>query len=209
MSDETRRWILATANPHKVRELSDILAAAGADVALEPLPEGVAMPEETGTTFLANARLKARAVLAATGHAALADDSGLEVDALGGEPGVFSARYAGVDGASADAANNAKLLAELAGIHGPNRRARFRCVLVLAAPGVPEVVAQGAIEGFILPELRGPGGFGYDPLFQPEGDSRSLAEYAPEEKNRVSHRGQAARQLLALVHGRGAGRPPS
>jgi len=201
------RWVLATANPHKVGELAAILAAAGAAVQLEPLPPGMALPEETGNTFLANARLKARAALAATGQAALADDSGLEVDALGGEPGVLSARYAGVAGAGANAANNAKLLAELAGIHGPNRRARFRCVLVLAVPDSPEVVAQGTIEGFILPTLRGLGGFGYDPLFQPEGDTRSLAEYAAEEKNRVSHRGQAARQLLALLTARGGLEP--
>jgi XTP/dITP diphosphohydrolase len=202
------RWVLATANPHKARELEAIFAAAGAPVALESLPAGFAMPEETGTTFLANARLKARTALAATGRTSLADDSGLEVDALGGEPGVFSARYAGVSGPGADDANNARLLAELEGIHGPNRRARFRCVLVLAAPGVPELVAQGAIEGFVLPALRGPGGFGYDPLFQPEGDARSLAEFAPEEKNRVSHRGQAARQLLALLAGRAGGPAP-
>jgi XTP/dITP diphosphohydrolase len=199
------RWILATANPHKVHELSTLLASAGADLVLEPLPAGVALPEETGTTFLANARLKAQAVVQATGQVALADDSGLEVDALGGEPGVHSARYAG-EGAG-DAANNAKLLAELLGIHGPNRRARFRCVLVLAAPGRPEVVAQGAIEGFVLPALRGAGGFGYDPLFNPEGDARSLAEYAPDEKNRVSHRGQAARQLLHLLAARGSLEP--
>lgn len=199
------RWILATANAHKVQELAAILAGAGAGIELLPLPAGVTLPEETGTTFLANARLKARAVVAATGQVALADDSGLEVDALGGDPGVLSARYAGA-GAD-DAANNAKLLAELAGIHGPNRRARFRCVLVLAAPGVPEVVAQGALEGFVLPSLRGAGGFGYDSLFQPEGDARSLAEYAPAEKNRVSHRGQAARQLLTLVNTRGGLEP--
>ncbi len=199
------RWILATANAHKVQELAAILAGAGAGIELLPLPAGVTLPEETGTTFLANARLKARAVVAATGQAALADDSGLEVDALGGDPGVLSARYAGA-GAD-DAANNAKLLAELAGIHGPNRRARFRCVLVLAAPGVPEVVAQGALEGFVLPSLRGAGGFGYDSLFQPEGDARSLAEYAPAEKNRVSHRGQAARQLLTLVNTHGGLEP--
>jgi len=201
------RWVVATANPHKVEELAAILATAGAAVALEPLPPDVILPEETGTTFLANARLKARAALAATGRPALADDSGLEVDALGGDPGVFSARYAGVAGAGADAANNAKLLAELAGIHGPNRRARFRCVLVLAAPNAPEIVAQGAIEGFILPAPHGGGGFGYDPLFQPEGDTRSLAEYAREEKNRVSHRGQAARQLLAHLSARGGLEP--
>lgn len=197
------RWVLASANPHKVAELTAILRAAGAPVELEPLPPGVVLPAETGTTFLANARLKARAGLAATGRPTLADDSGLEVDALGGEPGVLSARYAGITGPGADQANNAKLLAELAGIHGPNRRARFRCVLVFAAPGQPEVVAQGAIEGHVLPALKGEGGFGYDPLFRPEGHAtRSLAEYAPEEKNRVSHRGQAARQLLSLLAAR-------
>ena len=197
--------MLATANRHKVGEIAALLGAAGAAVELAPLPAGVDLPEETGNTFLANARLKARAVVAATGQVALADDSGLEVDALGGDPGVFSARYAG-PGAD-DAANNAKLLAELAGIHGPNRRARFRCVLVLARPDGPEIVAQGAIEGFVLPALRGGGGFGYDPLFQPEGDTRSLAEYAPEEKNRVSHRGQAVRQLLSLLETRGGLEP--
>ena len=199
------RWILATANPHKVEELSTLLKAAGKDLVLEPLPKEVTLPEETGTTFLANARLKAHAVARATGRVALADDSGLEVDALGGEPGVHSARYAGVG--AGDLANNRRLLAELAKIHGPNRRARFRCVLVLAWPGQPEVVAQGAIEGFVLPALQGAGGFGYDPLFNPEGDARSLAEYAPEEKNRVSHRGQAARQLLHLLAARGGLEP--
>ncbi len=199
------RWIVATANPHKVEELAALFA--GGPVELEPLPAGLVLPEETGHTFLANARLKARAVVAATGRPALADDSGLEVVAIGGDPGVHSARYAGVAGAGADGANNAKLLAELTGIHGPNRRARFRCVLVLAAPEVPELVAQGAIEGFILPVEQGAGGFGYDPLFQPEGDTRSLAEYGREEKNRVSHRGQAARQLLDLLAARG-GREP-
>jgi XTP/dITP diphosphohydrolase len=198
---ERPRWILATANPHKVAELAAILEAAGADAVLEPLPAGFAMPEETGATFLANARIKARAALAATGRTVLADDSGLEVDALGGEPGVRSARWAGVAGDGADAANNAKLLAELAGIHGPNRRARFRCTLVLAAPDRPEVVAHGAIEGFVADAPRGPGGFGYDPLFVPEGDARSLAEYASGEKHRVSHRGQAARRLLELLAG--------
>ncbi len=198
-------WVLATANAHKVEELAAIFAtAAAADaVELEPLPAGVVLPEETGNSFLANARLKARAVVAATGRAALADDSGLEVDAIGGDPGVLSARYAGVAGAGADAANNAKLLTELTGIHGPNRRARFRCVLVVASPEGPEIVAQGAIEGFILSAAQGDGGFGYDPLFQPEGDTRSLAEYAPEEKNRISHRGQAARQLVSLLSARG------
>jgi len=185
------RWVLATANAHKVAELQRMFD--GLDVTLVAKPAAVAMPEETGKTFLANARLKARAVAEATGEVALADDSGLEVDALGGHPGVFSARYAGP--AATDADNNAKLLAELAGIHGPNRRARFRCVLVLAAPDGREVTAEGRIEGFVLEAARGAGGFGYDPLFQPEGDTRSFAEYAPTEKNAVSHRGRAAFKL--------------
>jgi len=190
------RWVVATANPHKVDELSALFA--GLDVTLVPRPAELAMPEETGNTFLANARLKARAIAQATGEVALADDSGLEVDALGGEPGVFSARWAGVDGAGADAANNAKLLAELEGIHGPNRRARFRSVLVLVAPDGKEVSAEGRVEGFVLDAARGTAGFGYDPLFRPEADNetgRSFAEYAAEEKNAVSHRGRAAARL--------------
>jgi XTP/dITP diphosphohydrolase len=189
---EVARWVVASANAHKVHELAELFR--GAPVALEPRPADVAAPEETGTTFLANARLKARAIAVATGLVALADDSGLEVDALGGDPGVRSARYAG-EGAS-DADNNRRLLAELTGIHGANRRARFRCVLALVAPDGREVTAEGRIEGFVRLEPAGEGGFGYDPLFQPEGDTRSLAEYAPEEKNAVSHRGNAARKLL-------------
>jgi XTP/dITP diphosphohydrolase len=185
------RWVLATANAHKAAELARMFD--GLEVTIVPRPADVAMPEETGKTFLANARLKARAVALATGEVALADDSGLEVDALGGDPGVLSARYAGE--AADDAANNARLLAELAGIHGPNRRARFRCVLVLASPDGREVTAEGRIEGFVLEAAQGAGGFGYDPLFQPEGDTRSFAEYAPEEKNAVSHRGRAATKL--------------
>jgi XTP/dITP diphosphohydrolase len=188
-------WVVATANAHKLRELSVLFEGLG--VALLPRPEGLAMPEETGATFLANARLKARAIALATGEVALADDSGLEVDALGGEPGVHSARWAGEPGG--DAANNAKLLAELRGIHGANRRARFRCVLVLAAPDGRELTAEGRFEGFVLEAPRGEGGFGYDPLFQPEGDTRTLAEYAGDEKNAVSHRGRAARRLREML----------
>ena len=185
------RWVVASANPHKVAELARLFA--GLEVTLVPRPAHVPLPEETGRTFLANARLKARAVAEATGEVALADDSGIEVDALGGDPGVLSARYAG-EGAT-DARNNAKLLAELQGIHGPNRRGRFRCVLALVAPGGREVTAEGRIEGFLLEAARGAGGFGYDPLFQPEGDTRSFAEYAPHEKDAVSHRGRAAQKL--------------
>jgi XTP/dITP diphosphohydrolase len=189
------RWVVATANAHKVMELGELFDGLG--VELVALPEGVVMPEESGATFLANARLKARAIARATGEIALADDSGLEVDALGGEPGVHSARYAGA-GAS-DQANNAKLLAELSGIHGANRRARFRCVLALVSPDGRELTADGRIEGFVLDAPRGMGGFGYDPLFQPEGDTRALAEYAGPEKNAVSHRGRAARRLREIL----------
>jgi len=189
------RWVVATANAHKVRELAALLD--GLPVDLVARPEGLAMPEETGNTFLANARIKARAIAQATGEVALADDSGLEVDALGGDPGVISARYAG-EGAS-DADNNAKLLAELSGIHGPNRRARFRCVLALVAPDGRELTADGRCEGFVLDAERGAGGFGYDPLFQPEGDTRALAEYAEAEKNAISHRGRAARKLREML----------
>jgi XTP/dITP diphosphohydrolase len=185
-------WVVASANAHKVEELRALFA--NAPVALEPRPASVPVPEETGTTFLANARLKARALAQATGRVVLADDSGLEVDALGGEPGVRSARYAG-EGAG-DADNNARLLKQLEGIHGPNRRARFRCVLALVAPDGKEVTAEGRIEGFVRTEPAGGGGFGYDPLFTPEGDTRSLAEYAAAEKNAVSHRGRAAQKLL-------------
>lgn len=189
------RWVVATANAHKVRELAALFEGMG--VMLVAKPPELEMPEETGTTFLANARLKARAVARATGEVALADDSGIEVDALGGEPGIHSARYAGEP--SSDPANNARLLAELAGIHGPNRRARFRCVLALVAPDGRELTADGRLEGFVLEAERGEGGFGYDPLFQPEGDTRALAEYAEEEKNAVSHRGRAARRLREML----------
>jgi len=197
------RWIVATANAHKLRELQTLFDGIG--VTIEPRPEGLAMPEETGTTFLANARLKARAIAEATGEVALGDDSGLEVDALGGDPGVLSARYAGEP--SDDQANNRKLLEELRGIHGANRRARFRCVLALVAPDGKELTADGRFEGFVLEDAKGTGGFGYDPLFQPEGDTRSLAEYADDEKNAVSHRGRAARRLRDMLERLGRTRP--
>ena len=190
--DAPVRWVVASANANKLEELRALFA--GVPVALESRPSDLDVPEETGTSFLANARLKARAVARATGQVALADDSGLEVDALGGDPGVRSARYAGADASDAD--NNRRLLDELDGIHGVNRRARFRCVLALVAPDGREVTAEGRIEGFVRLEPAGGGGFGYDPLFQPEGDTRSLAEYAPAEKNAVSHRGRAAQKLL-------------
>lgn len=191
MSGPRPVWILASGNRHKHAEVAALLADA--PVELRALPDGFGMPEETGATLLANARLKARAVAAASGEVAVADDTGLEVDALGGEPGVRSSRYAGEDVSYAD--NNRLLLERLRGVHGVNRRARFRCVLVLADPAGKEVVAEGRVEGFILDAPRGEAGFGYDPLFLPEGGERTLAELSVAEKNSLSHRARAVEAL--------------
>jgi XTP/dITP diphosphohydrolase len=159
---------------------------------------GLPSPEETGLTFLANATLKARHVARLSGAAAVADDSGLEVDVLGGAPGIYSARYAGPR--ADDAANNAKLMSALQGVPLETRRARYRCALVFieAADARPRV-AEAAWEGFILDAPRGAGGFGYDPYFWlPELD-QTAAELTPEEKNRLSHRGRAMRVLRELL----------
>lgn len=187
-----REVVLATRNPGKLAEMGEIAAEFG--IRLLPLPEEVAMPEETGTTYLENARLKARAGLAATGRPVLADDSGIEVDFLGGAPGVFSARFSG-PGAT-DARNNALLLERL----GETRRrtARYRAVLVLCAPQ-GEWTAQDSWEGEILKEGRGAGGFGYDPLFFVPELGRTAAELSREEKSRHSHRGKALRRLLTFL----------
>jgi XTP/dITP diphosphohydrolase len=189
--------VLASANPKKAREIAEIL---GDRVALVPRPEEVPEVVEDADTFEGNARIKAVALVEATGRAALADDSGLEVDALGGEPGVWSARYAG-EGAS-DAQNVARLLRELDGVgaHEPSARtARFRAVLVLRRPDGAEVVCEGSVEGAIALAPRGDGGFGYDPVFVPaDGDGRTFGEMHAAEKHAISHRGRA---LAALVAG--------
>lgn len=187
------RVVLATANRGKVRELQALL---GERWQLVPQSElGIAAAEETGTTFEANALLKARHAAAASGLPAIADDSGLEVDALGGAPGVYSARYAG-PGAD-DAANNARLLAALNGVPPARRTARFRCVMALvrAADDPRPLVVDAAWEGRIAKAPRGEGGFGYDPLFVVAGLERTSAELPAAVKNRLSHRGQAARAL--------------
>lgn len=182
-------FVLATANPDKAREIADILGPA---VRLLARPESVAEVEETGETLLANAQLKARAVVAATAMAAIADDTGLEVRALGGRPGVRSARYAGEHATYAD--NVALLLSEMEGV--ADRRARFRTVVVALWPDGSEVVGDGAVEGVIAIAARGANGFGYDPLFVPDGgDGRTFAEMGPEEKHALSHRGRALRAL--------------
>ena len=188
------RLVLASGNPGKLREFRALLAGVAGDVVAQS-ELGVEPIEETGTTFLSNALLKARHAANATGEAALADDSGLEVDALGGAPGVRSARYAGEDADAA--ANNTRLLAALAGVLPP-RRARYRAVIALVrnADDPTPVIAEGCWDGWIALAPRGHGGFGYDPVFLVGDDGSTAAELAPDVKNRLSHRGQALRSLL-------------
>jgi XTP/dITP diphosphohydrolase len=184
--------LLATRNPHKTREFAGIL---GDGFEVRDLADAAELPavEETGLTFEANALLKAVETSQYFGELVVADDSGLEVDALGGAPGIYSARYAGEH--ATDAANVAKLLAELSR-HGPGpHSARFRCSLALARRGEVLRTFQGVIEGTIVSEPRGSAGFGYDPVFQPHGFNQTFAELNPVEKNRISHRAQAIRLL--------------
>lgn len=193
------RLVLATANPDKVVEIGAILGASGT-IELAPRPSGVPEVEETGDTLLDNARLKARALAEATRSAAVADDTGLEVDRLGGAPGAWSARFAGEDATYAD--NVAKLLADLGALEdgGGERRARFKTVALVAFPDGREIWAEGTVEGRIAGEVRGEGGFGYDPVFVPvEGDGRTFAEMAPADKHRLSHRGRAFAALAAAL----------
>jgi XTP/dITP diphosphohydrolase len=194
------RLVVATGNAGKLAELRTLAAALATEIVAQSAL-GVAAAAETETSFAGNALLKARHAARATGLPALADDSGLEVDALGGAPGVYSARYAG-DGAS-DTDNNAKLLAALAGQPLP-RRARYRAALVLVlGPDDPApLVAEGRWEGEIASAPRGAGGFGYDPLFVPTGGTRTAAELVPAEKNRLSHRAQALAALLTAWQAR-------
>ena len=192
----TRRIVLATANPDKARELADALS--GLDLELIPRPSSVPDVEETGVTLLANARLKAEALRDATGEDALADDTGLEVDSLGGAPGVWSARYAGEDATYAD--NVDKLVSEMAKAMRNARTARFRTVLVLAGADGSELTVDGVAEGVIADAPRGTEGFGYDPVFVPAGGGgRTFAEMTLAEKQRLSHRGRALRALATRL----------
>ena len=193
---EATQVVVATANQHKLTEIRAILAAAGLEVELVSMTDlDVPSPVEDGDTFEANALIKARACARATGLPAIADDSGLAVDALESAPGVYSARYAG-EGADDDA-NNAKLLAELAGVPDERRTARFVCAAAAVGPNGGEVVLRGEMPGRIVHEARGTHGFGYDPLFVADdtGDERTNGELTPQDKDAISHRGAAFRML--------------
>ena len=188
------RLVLATRNDHKLRELSAVMRP----YQLDPLPGDVALPPETGTTFAENALGKARAAAAATGRIVIADDSGIEASALGGAPGVWSARYAG-EGAT-DEENLAKLLEEVPA--DGDRRVAYVCALAYVEPGGRERIVHGRCEGTLATEPRGEGGFGYDPAFIPDdypGDERTMAELTVDEKDAISHRGRAARELVRLL----------
>jgi len=194
---EPLRLVLASANPDKAAEITAIL---GASVELVARPADAPEVAENADTLEGNARLKALALCEATGLAALADDTGLEVDALDGAPGVRSARYAGDDAVAAR--NVDKLLDALAGVEPAARTACFRTVALARWPNGREVVAEGGVEGLIAPERRGAGGFGYDPVFVPVGpgtDGRTFAQMSPAEKHAISHRGRAFRQLAAFL----------
>ena len=202
-----RRVVLATANPHKAAELRSVLGAVGlvpGVLELVERPPDVPEVPETADTLIANAVAKAHAVADAAGLPALADDTGLEVDALGGAPGVRSARYAGPGADGAD--NVARLLAELADVPAGLRTARFVTVLVLASPVAadgtrrPDLVVRGEVHGRIAEAPRGTSGFGYDPVFVPDGgDGRTFAEMTPAEKDRCSHRARAGAALAAAL----------
>ncbi len=200
--DPARTVVVATGNAHKLTEIEDILSLVLPDVTFVALGQlgDFEDPEETGTTFLENALIKAEAAVAQTGLTAIADDSGLVVDALDGEPGVYSARYAGVHGD--DAANNAKLLEKLDGVADGARTARFMSVIALVDASGMVLTGTGACEGMIGHDPRGENGFGYDPLFLPaDTPGKTMAELTPAEKNAISHRFHALQDLAAQLSG--------
>ena len=199
--------VIASTNPGKIAEVRQIMAGLPLVLLTSDDVGGWPEIEETGDTYLANALLKARAVAALTGKAALADDSGIEVDALDGAPGVRSARFSGEQASDED--NNAKLIESLDSVPSERRGARYRCVAVLVTPDGEEIAGIGSCEGRIGFEPRGTGGFGYDPWFIPERESRTMAELTAEEKHAISHRGKALRGLadkLRDLRGEGSSR---
>ena len=187
--------VVASANPDKVKEISSVLDGL---VTLIPRPDHVPDVVEDGDTLEDNARLKAQAILQATGIAALSDDTGLSVDALGGEPGVHSARYSGENATYEE--NVEKLIQNLAGVPPRLRTARFKTVAMICYPDGSEIIATGVVEGMISESRKGDEGFGYDPVFVPyEGDGSSFAEMG-EEKHSISHRGRALRNLVEMIN---------
>ncbi len=192
------RFVLATGNADKAAEIAAVLAAADLDVELVPRPPDVGDPDETGATLEDNARIKAIALSELTGLPAIADDTGLEVDALGGAPGVRTARFAGDDATYAD--NCAKLVGDLDRLPLERRKARFATVAIARWPHGVEAIAMGTVDGVITDAPRGENGFGYDPVFVPvEGDGRTFAEMSAVEKQALSHRGEAFRTLATAL----------
>jgi len=190
--------LLATNNRHKAEELAAILGGIDAlkVITLRDLPIAPSEPVEDGDSLEANAYIKAREIFDATGIPTVADDTGLEVDALNGAPGVYSARYAGADATYED--NCRKLLAEMRDVPDENRTARFRTVICYTDGTVTQFV-EGSVEGRIVDDMRGDGGFGYDPLFLPTGSDRTFAEMSAEEKNGISHRARAVEKLRRIL----------
>ena len=198
-SDALPQVVLATRNPHKIVELSRIFEDAGIKVrliGLDAFPEAPDVVED-GLTFADNALKKARAIAEHTGFPAIADDSGLCVHALNGMPGVFSARWAGRQ--HDDGANLRLLLDQIADVPDRQRGAQFVCAAAVVVPGSAESVVEGTVAGHVIRQPRGHRGFGYDPIFVPDGDTRTTAELDPAEKDRISHRGRAVRALAPIV----------
>ena len=195
--------VIATFNPDKVRELERLIDLPGVTLVSLREFEGAVAPEEDGSTLLENARIKARAAHALTGLMSIADDTGLEVDALDGRPGIYAARFAGPDATYAD--NVQRLLAELSGVEPARRTARFRTVCAAVLEGGEEVDAEGVLEGVITVAPRGANGFGYDPVFEIPALGRTLAELDGAEKNAISHRARAAKALAEKLRRSAAG----
>ena len=193
----TVRLVLATRNAHKLTELEEILSAAGLDVSLEALPDSAPDVVEDGLTFAQNALKKARSAAEATGLPAVADDSGLCVEALNEMPGVLSARWAG--SGKDDAANLALVLDQLRDVPDTHLGAHFACAMAIALPGGEDRVVGGRMDGSLVRAPRGDGGFGYDPVFLPDGHDRTTAEMPAAEKHAISHRGQALRALVPVL----------
>lgn len=198
--------IIASKNKNKIKEIEEILSTMQMKAISR---EDAGVPdfdvEETGKTFEENAFIKARAICEASGKITVADDSGLEVDFLGGHPGVYSARYAGPE--QDDGKNNAKLLRELKDVPFENRTARFVCCIVMVYPDGDRVSVRGECKGHILEQIQGNSGFGYDPLFLPDGQSETFAQMSKEEKNRISHRADALGKLKAKLEERDLNTP--